>query len=346
MPTWFHASRKPARNVVHIVALIAAGLIPAASRGQNPVEGNPTLPPVLFADASDLIPFCRTTAATLYGAAWFDYDNDGWIDLFVPNDGPNALFRNNRDGTFTEVAAQAGLADAGPSAGAAAVDIDNDGDKDLFVSGTYGVRSAGPVKLYRNNGDGTFDDITRQSGIPRILGVTRREGGPDAGTAEPIEVGSISFADYDRDGFVDLFLGGSGDTNRLYRNNGDLTFTNVTPEAGVETAVGACGSVFFDYDDDGWLDIFVAGCNRPGPTVRNQLFHNNRDGTFTDVSAESGVGIIGDWMGVTAGDYDQDGDIDLFVTNVGLESCVAPGRMHCTATTVTEPSPTWESKPA
>ena len=147
MPTWFHASRKPARNVVHIVALIAAGLIPAASRGQNPVEGNPTLPPVLFADASDLIPFCRTTAATLYGAAWFDYDNDGWIDLFVPNDGPNALFRNNRDGTFTEVAAQAGLADAGPSAGAAAVDIDNDGDKDLFVSGTYGVRSAGPVKL-------------------------------------------------------------------------------------------------------------------------------------------------------------------------------------------------------
>ena len=152
--------------------------------------------------------------------------------------------------------------------------------------------------------------------------MTRREGGPDAGTAEPIEVGSISFADYDRDGFVDLFLGGSGDTNRLYRNNGDLTFTNVTPEAGVETAVGACGSVFFDYDDDGWLDIFVAGCNRPGPTVRNQLFHNNRDGTFTDVSAESGVGIIGDWMGVTAGDYDQDGDIDLFVTNVGLESCV------------------------
>ena len=241
------------------------------------------------------------------GITAVDYDNDGFYDLFIPDGVESKLFRNRGDGTLEDVTAKAGLAGLdGVSVGVFA-DYDNDGYKDFFVSRTYK-----PNQLFHNNGNGTFTDVTTQSGI-----------GEDCCTTV------ASWADYDNDGDLDLYVGRyldprtripttfyarNGEPNQLYRNNGDGTFTNVTQQAGVGE-VGLClGTVFGDYDGDGYPDLYVV--NDFG---RNTLYHNNRNGTFTDVTAKSGTLAYGAGMNASMGDYDNDERLDIYVTNIRSE---------------------------
>jgi hypothetical protein len=272
------------------------------------------------------------------GIALLDYDNDGWLDIFIVNswglrgfpkgeEPTNHLYRNNRDGTLTDVTAKAGLVRSGWGQGVCVGDYNNDGFLDLFV--TY----YGKNVLYRNNGDGTFTDVTRESGLLQL------EDHWNSGAA---------FLDYDRDGHLDLFVsnyvgyesglvlydsnpslvgvqspvlygvaGLQGSKNILYHNNGDGSFTDVSKSAGIlksEPSYGFTPCVT-DYDNDGWLDIYVANDSTP-----SLLFKNNRDGTFTETGLLAGVAVDENGssqggMGVDAGDYDGDGLLDIIKTN-------------------------------
>ena len=272
------------------------------------------------------------------GVAFYDYDDDGWLDIFVLNgsrldgfaDGEeptNRLYRNNRDGTFTDVTAGSGLARSGWANSVCIGDFDNDGHDDLFV--TYWGQNV----LYRNNGDGTFSDVTRDAGLG---------GFPDRWNA------GATFVDYDRDGYLDLLVtnyvevdlarlplpgqgsncewkgvpvfcgprGMQGTKNYLYRNNRDGTFTDVSAEAGVHRPHGYYGmtAVAADFNSDGWTDVYVACDSTP-----SILYRNNRDGTFTDIAVESGVAYSEDGreqagMGLALGDYDGDGGLDIVKT--------------------------------
>ncbi len=266
------------------------------------------------------------------GAGFADYDNDGDLDLYIVNNpGPlnakitsaspgNVLYRNNGDGTFTDVTAQAGVGDRGYGMGCVWGDYDNDGNVDLYVT------NYGPNVLYRNNGNGTFTDVTAKAGV----GDARWSTG-------------AAFGDYDNDGALDLYVPNyvEYDLNRLkkaeresqqygrsvpsalnplvfeaqdnvlYRNNGDGTFTDVTAKLGVASHGGrSWQAIFTDFDLDGDLDVYIANDLSP-----NSLYRNNGDGTFTDVSAESWAADPRGSMGLATGDYDRDGDLDLFVTN-------------------------------
>ena len=249
-------------------------------------------------------------------AAWADYDNDGYIDLYIANgvigDGAaNVLYRNNGDGTFTNTAEAAGVADTGNSLGTAWGDYDKDGCIDLHVV-NYGQSNV----LYRNNGDGTFTDVTPMTGMN--LPVT-----------DPFVT---FFLDVDNDADLDIFISNSGsfqafiagqitgtathdaDRQVLYRNNGDGTFTDVTRESGLYQAYGAMGANFEDINSDGYLDIYLAtGAPQMGRLERDALFRNNGDGTFTDATEALGLGNIGKGHGVTFGDVDMDGDVDIYV---------------------------------
>ena len=269
------------------------------------------------------------------GVAWIDYDNDGFPDLYFVNGAPgssNALYHNNHDGTFTDVTARAGVADNGGGAhayktGVAVGDFDNDGFLDLFVTG-YGANV-----LYRNNGDGTFTDVTAKAGV---------------GSAPAQWSTSAGFFDYDHDGRLDLFVANyvdfrfddnpycglrkdgyrmychptqfDGSADRLFHNNGDGTFTDVSRKAGIANPAGkGLGVTFCDFDRDGNTDIYVAN-----DTVRNFLYHNNGDGTFTDVAYRAGVGFDPNGkpragMGTDCADVDGNGYPDLFVTNFSEE---------------------------
>ncbi len=260
------------------------------------------------------------------GAAFFDSDGDGFLDLYIVNgthlgrprgpDSPaNALYRNRRDGTFHDVTQPAGVGDRQYGMGAATGDYDNDGDQDLYVT------NFGPDVLYRNGGEGTFLDVTRQSGVDS----------PGWGS-------SAAFADYDMDGDLDLYVANyadfdvsrnqecrqgtvraycgpltyPGQSGVLYRNEGGGSFRDATREARLYSTEGRqLGAVFADYDNDGDPDLFVANDMTP-----NFLFRNAGDGTFTDVGFLSGVAYNGDGeaesaMGTDWGDYDNDGHLDL-----------------------------------
>ncbi|MEP6592381.1 MAG: VCBS repeat-containing protein, partial [Acidobacteriota bacterium] len=275
------------------------------------------------------------------GVALFDFDRDGWLDVYLlnsptvatagmPSSAPSALWRNNHDGTFSDVTARAGVGLPGWAMGAATGDYDNDGWEDLYVT-CFGVNH-----LYRNNGDGTFTDVTSRAGV----------GDPRWSTG-------AAFADYDNDGRLDLFvanyvdisldalpafgsgrhcvfqghpvqcgprgLKGSGDS--LYRNNGDGTFTEVSAAAGVSDPAGrfGMGVAWCDFNGDGRPDLYVA--NDSGP---NYLYRNNGNGTFTDVGLASGTAVSDSGeeqasMGVTIGDYDHRGRWNIFVTNFSSE---------------------------
>ena len=271
------------------------------------------------------------------GVALFDCDNDGYLDIYLVNSltvdlvkshqkTRSALYHNNGNGTFTDVTDKAGVGDIGFGMGVAVGDYNNDGYDDLYVT------CLGPNHLFRNNGNGTFTDVTLKAGV----------GDPRWSTG-------AAFVDYDNDGKLDLFVAnyvafdlnhlpefgqghtcqfkgvpvqcgprgllGAGDS--LYHNNGDGTFTEVSKRAGVSDPNGyyGLGVICSDFDEDGLVDIFVANDSTP-----NFLYHNNGDGTFREIGFSSGTAVSGEGreqgsMGVTLGDYDHDGRLDLFITN-------------------------------
>jgi hypothetical protein len=244
-------------------------------------------------------------------AAWADFDNDGLLDLFVGCEGqPNRLYHNRGDGTFEEVAAGAGLrGDGPPCTGGAWIDYDNDGYPDLFLN-----HLPGSGRLFHNNGDGTFTDVTRQTGID----------GPANGF-------SCWAFDYDNDGWPDLFATSFDRTledvvkgllgephgrssNRLYHNEGGKGFKDVTKEAGLDLVFSAMGSNFADFDNDGYLDLYL-GTGDPDlfMLVPNRMFKNVGGRRFADVTGTSGTGHLQKGHGVACGDWDRDGNVDLFV---------------------------------
>jgi enediyne biosynthesis protein E4 len=272
------------------------------------------------------------------GVAFYDYDNDGWLDIFLvngsrlegfpPGSEPTShLFRNNRDGTFTDVTVKAGVAHSGWGQGVCIGDYDNDGWDDLFI--TY----FGKNVLYHNNGDGTFTDVSQKAGV--------------AGTRPRWNTG-CAFVDYDRDGRLDLFVanyidldlstaplpesgpclyksvmvacgppGLQGGKNILFHNNGDGTFTDVSEASGILNTSGtyALGVLTADFDNDGWPDIYVA--NDSAPSI---LYHNEKNGKLQDIAIAAGCALSPDGkpqagMGVSTADYDLDGNLDIIKTN-------------------------------
>jgi len=271
------------------------------------------------------------------GAAAFDYDNDGWMDILLIDGSsiedykagkchPPRLYHNNRDGTFTDVSAKSGLNFCGWGYGVAIGDFDNDGWEDVYITGFHGSA------LYHNNHDGTFTDVTAKAGVANA---------DRWGT-------SAAFGDYDNDGNLDLYVanyvdvdmnhlpqfgssqfcqyrgipvncgprGLKGARDRLYHNNGDGTFTDVTEKLGIDPeSYYGLGVLWLDYDKDGCLDLYVANDSSP-----SLLYHNNCKGGFTEVGAEAGVAYSSDGreqagMGVDSADYDRDGWPDIVKTN-------------------------------
>ena len=271
------------------------------------------------------------------GIAVFDYDNDGWMDIFLVNGStledmragkchPSKLYRNNHDGTFTDVTAKSGLRHCGWGFGAAVGDYDNDGREDLYITYLDGA------VLYHNNGDGSFSDVTSRANVGNS---------GHWGT-------SASFGDYDNDGYLDLYVanyvdldldhlpefgkgafcqyrgipvscgprGLKGGRDRLYHNNGNGTFTDVTEKLNIDTGnYYGLGVLWLDYDLDGCLDLYVADDSSP-----SLLYHNDCRGGFTEVGSEVGVAYSADGreqagMGIDSADYDNDGWPDIVKTN-------------------------------
>src|SRR5579884_2572241 len=291
------------------------------------------------------------------GVAFFDYDNDGWLDIFVlsgtrvdgaPKIATNRLYKNNRDGTFKDVTAAAGLTRTGWASSVTAGDYNNDGFEDLFI--TY----YGQNVLYRNNGDGTFTDVTRRAGLLGSIPASEWSSG-------------CTFVDYDRDGRLDLFVASYLDLDpkalpkpgtdlncnwkgvpvncgprglkagraHLFHNNGDGTFSNVSNSSGIAAASGSycMTAVAADFDNDGWPDIYVACDSTPSFLFRNNhdgnidifkthfaddtnvLYRNDGKGVFEDVTIRSGLAVETRYIAWGAGmvDLDNDGWPDLFV---------------------------------
>jgi enediyne biosynthesis protein E4 len=256
------------------------------------------------------------------GVAVGDYDNDGYPDLYVTSYGKNILYHNNGDGTFTDVTAKAGVAAGGWSVSAGFFDYDNDGKLDLFVTRymdwdtqhskdcggnfhTYCPPGEFPRTtniLYHNRGDGTFEDVSQRSGIAAKKGHGL----------------GVAFADYDSDGFTDIYVANDGMQQYLFHNNGNGTFTEVGLEAGAALnldggPLSGMGVVFQDYDNDGKPDIIVTTL----PRQTYAVFHNDGNGSFSDRGLQTGVtalsGVTSGW-GVGLEDFDNDGQKDLFIT--------------------------------
>ncbi|HEX6731003.1 MAG TPA: CRTAC1 family protein [Pyrinomonadaceae bacterium] len=269
------------------------------------------------------------------GCAFLDYDNDGWQDILLVNsmNWPEqrgsksflALYHNNKDGSYTNVTGEAGLGIEMYGIGAAIGDYDNDGNSDIYIT------CVGPNRLFRNLGNGKFADVTTRAGV----------GDPGFST-------SAAWLDYDNDGKLDLFVCNyvewsvekdiyctldnknksyctpqtyKGQSSTLYRNRGNGTFENVTEKAGVnDPSSKTLGVALLDYDTDGWLDLFLANDTEP-----NKLYHNNRNGTFTDEGVTAGVafgaaGTARAGMGVDAADYDGSGRPSVIIGNFTNES--------------------------
>jgi enediyne biosynthesis protein E4 len=341
---------------VQHAALFAQGI---SSRGVKPQpRGKPSGRPFL-ARFTDVAAKAGLTQPVIYGGvdnksyivevvgcglAFLDYDNDGWLDIFVLNGSrlegsppgtTNRLYKNNRDGTFADVTAKAGLTSTGWASGVTVGDYDNDGFEDLFIT-CYGHNI-----LYHNNGDGTFSDVTERAQLS--YSSTRYGSG-------------CAWVDYDRDGHLDLFVANYLKTTleqlpkpgenpdctwkgvavncgprglptgfvQLFHNNSDGTFTDVSKSSGITAASGSYPMTVVpaDYDNDGWPDIYVACDSTP-----SWMFRNQKDGTFKEEGLELGVALSEDGleqagMGIGLGDYDLDGNLDIFKTNFADDTSV------------------------
>ncbi|NIQ97979.1 MAG: CRTAC1 family protein [Desulfuromonadales bacterium] len=242
------------------------------------------------------------------GIAFADINNDGLVDAYVSNKGgANKLYRNRGNGSFEDVTAVAGAGIDAPGYAMGSVfgDYDNDGYADLYVAmgGRYSIEAN---LLFHNNGDGTFTDVTAKAGV-----------GLKAFTY------SASFVDYDNDGLLDIYCAnyGVGAKNVLYRNNGDGTFSDVTDVAGVGDPSWSWMAVWADVDNDNDADLYVVNGRYPVGEP-NRLYLNKGDGTFADVSREAGVADANWGLGAAFGDVDNDGDLDLFLSNY-----VGPNRL-------------------
>jgi hypothetical protein len=269
------------------------------------------------------------------GLALFDYDGDGWIDIYLLNGAPlrgtvvdvtprNALFRNNSDGTFTDVTGQAGVGDPGYGLGVTVADYDNDGDPDLYLN------NFGSNVLFRNNGDGTFSDVTRAAGVECGNRVGAGTCFLDIEGDGDLDLYAANYVDFNYDNHIVRMIGPHqfhpgprdyhGVPDTLYRNNGDGTFTDISAASGIAAVAGTgMGMICLDYDDDGDTDVFVGNDARP-----NYLFQNDGRGRFEEVGLLAGVaydmlGNENSSMGVDCGDYDNDGLLDLFMTDYSDE---------------------------
>src|SRR6266702_4654090 len=315
----------------------------------SPASGVETLPKPLFVEvppaasgitwrhANGRSPEYYLPETTGAGCAFFDFDNDGWMDIYLVNSGKcdfltpnpplrNALYRNNRDGTFTDVTEKAGLAAPGWASSAVWFDYDNDGRLDLFVcrfvdfdksrnkfcgnektgERFYCIPRVYPPaasRLFHNNGDGTFTDVSRESGIAKALG----------------KAWGVVATDLNNDGWMDLFVANDTVANFLFVNKGNGRFEEMGLEAGVAYSQdgrerSGMGVDSADFDQDGWPDLFVTNVDQE----MYSIYRNNHDLTFEDLAGQMGLGrltrLMSGW-GVKFFDYDNDGNLDLFIAN-------------------------------
>src|SRR6266702_3634988 len=327
---------------------LGAALLPADLRGDTVFERKPASTPTLeeipasvsgisWIHVNGQSPEMYMPETVGPGCAFLDYDNDGWMDIYLVNGGPcdfytpatplrNALYRNNHDGTFTDVTQKAGVPGPGWGTSSVGFDYDNDGRLDLFVCRFvdfdksknifcgYGPTNARwyckptpykpmPCWLFHNNGDGTFTDVSKESGI----------------AGSPAKARGVVAADINNDGWMDLFVGNDTVANFLFANRGKGRFEEIGALAGVGfnafgLARSGMGVDAGDYDQDGWLDLFVANVDHESFA----LFHNNKDESFTDVAIRTGIDAwtsrLSGW-GLKFFDYDNDGNLDLLLCN-------------------------------
>ncbi|MBN1634783.1 MAG: VCBS repeat-containing protein [Ignavibacteria bacterium] len=259
---------------------------------------------MLFKNSGTAFTNFTATAGVLYmsyggSINWFDFNNDGKLDVLFANNGMppryNYFFRNDNLMSFTEVALSVGLNDSSSTLALASGDYDNDGDLDMFLGTQSNPNSLLTGILYQNNGNGTFTDVTQTSGVTTDFYTWGAEWG-----------------DYNNDGWLDLYLASTTGFNQLYKNNGNGTFTEVSMSVGLNTAGSSYSCSWFDYDNDGDLDLYVAR----GQNNADNMFRND-GGIFTDVASAIGMTDVQHSSAVSAGDFNNDGWVDLYVNNNG-----------------------------